>query len=177
MALLAQELPSVPLIVDPVLVSKHGHRLADDQVATAYRESLFPKAWMITPNRFELEAITGCRADDPTSWEPAIDRIHGAGTKHVLVKMGDLEGRRRHLLSLEGRRVWLEQPDVHPASNHGAGCVLSAAITSLVALAMATGETCDAERIARQAIQATHQAVTFRNGLGGGISPAETRVI
>ncbi len=42
-----------PIVVDPVLVSKHGHPLASDDVVDAYRKFLFPIATVITPNRLE----------------------------------------------------------------------------------------------------------------------------
>ena len=37
-----------PTVVDPVLVSKHGDRLAGDEMASAYREELLPLATIAT---------------------------------------------------------------------------------------------------------------------------------
>ena len=39
---------SCPIVVDPVLVSKHGHLLADDDVVHAYRTKLLSHAFLVT---------------------------------------------------------------------------------------------------------------------------------
>ena len=48
--LLADLDPAVPLVVDPVCVSKHGDQLIDQAALGALRTLLFPYATLITPN-------------------------------------------------------------------------------------------------------------------------------
>ena len=62
-----------PLVVDPVLVSKHGQLLAGDDVMEAYRKYLLPQALLVTPNRFEAERLTGLKLDSPQRVAEAID--------------------------------------------------------------------------------------------------------
>src|SRR5690606_12116469 len=39
-----------PVVVDPVMISKHGVTLIDDAAIQAYREILIPQATLLTPN-------------------------------------------------------------------------------------------------------------------------------
>jgi hydroxymethylpyrimidine/phosphomethylpyrimidine kinase len=47
-----------PLIVDPVMVSKHGARLLPSEAEDALRRKLLPRAFLITPNIQEAEFLT-----------------------------------------------------------------------------------------------------------------------
>src|SRR5450432_3717720 len=47
-----------PLVVDPVMVSKHGLALLPDSAVCAIREKLLPHAALVTPNVPEAEALT-----------------------------------------------------------------------------------------------------------------------
>ena len=49
----------IPLVVDPVLVSKHGDALADDEVRRALTQELLPCALLVTPNKHEASALSG----------------------------------------------------------------------------------------------------------------------
>src|SRR5215471_15980093 len=48
-----------PLVVDPVMISKHGLPLIADDAVRAIRELLLPRAALVTPNIPEAEALTG----------------------------------------------------------------------------------------------------------------------
>src|SRR5437016_1614019 len=54
-----------PLVVDPVLISKHGARLADEEAERAMIEHLIPRASLLTPNLHEASVLTGFPVDDP----------------------------------------------------------------------------------------------------------------
>ena len=49
----------IPLVVDPVMLSKSGDALLDQDSAVTLRELLFPLADLITPNIPEAEVLTG----------------------------------------------------------------------------------------------------------------------
>ena len=70
----------LPLVVDPVLVSKHGVSLAEDSAVAAYREHLLPLATLVTPNRFEVEKLVGRPAGLATRHRERCSRTaeHGA---------------------------------------------------------------------------------------------------
>jgi hypothetical protein len=48
-----------PLVVDPVMVSKHGAPLLPSSAMQALREALLPQAFLITPNLHEAAALLG----------------------------------------------------------------------------------------------------------------------
>src|ERR1041384_2432326 len=48
-----------PLVVDPVMVSKQGARLAGSDTAEGFRQFLVPKAALVMPNLPEAEALCG----------------------------------------------------------------------------------------------------------------------
>src|SRR6185369_15518358 len=55
---------SFPLVVDPVMISKHGARLIDHDAVRALVERLIPCAFLLTPNLDEAAALTGLVVED-----------------------------------------------------------------------------------------------------------------
>ena len=49
----------VPLVIDPVMVAKGGHRLLLTEAETALRHTLLPMAAVLTPNLPEAEVLAG----------------------------------------------------------------------------------------------------------------------
>ena len=163
---------SCPIVVDPVLVSKHGHALADDDVVEAYREHLLPLAWMATPNLHEAERLTGLQIDSELAESRAAYELQQLGIRHVLIKLGDRDGKSMHLLSGDEQEVEIGLPRLETNNTHGAGCVLSAAI----AAAVAVGRT-DGRDAADFGIQCAYHAIHLNTALGQGIHPVEVRGI
>lgn len=122
-----------PLIVDPVMVSKHGHALLDPEAARVMRQRLLPRAWLITPNMPEAAALTEMEVNDLSSLEKAAARLGLCGVPHVLVKGGRLADQPIDVLWSEGEVHRFASPRVDTSSTHGSGCVYSAAITARVA--------------------------------------------
>jgi hydroxymethylpyrimidine/phosphomethylpyrimidine kinase len=54
----------VPTIVDPVMVAKGGHPLLEDIAIGAVRSLMLPRAFLVTPNAPEAEALSGVSVDD-----------------------------------------------------------------------------------------------------------------
>src|SRR4030042_1665460 len=76
------------LVVDPVMVSKSGHRLLHDDAVAALRDLLLPLCAVVTPNLPEAEALAGrsIRSDDDV--RRAAEEIDGLGAGAVVVKGG-----------------------------------------------------------------------------------------
>jgi hydroxymethylpyrimidine/phosphomethylpyrimidine kinase len=53
-----------PLVVDPVMISKHGAPLLPEAATAVIREELMPRAALVTPNVPEAEALTGMKTGD-----------------------------------------------------------------------------------------------------------------
>jgi len=76
-----------PIIVDPVMISKHGARLLSPEAQQILKHQLIPHAFLVTPNLPEAEALTGQK--NP---EKAAEHLLKLGCRAVLIKGGHAEG-------------------------------------------------------------------------------------
>ena len=154
-----------PLVVDPVMISKHGARLISPEAEAALREELLPMAYLVTPNIAEAELLCGMEIKDHADMLRAAKRLCAIGCNAVLIKAGHLEGEPVDLL-LEGEHVTrFKGTRVHSKHTHGTGCTLSAAITANLALGMGLAEAVDG---GKRFVQA---AIETAPGLGHGHGP------
>jgi hydroxymethylpyrimidine/phosphomethylpyrimidine kinase len=154
-----------PWVVDPVMVSKHGAPLLDDDAVSALCEAVLPLAFVVTPNLHEAARLTGFAVSDPESMERAARRIAEMGARHVVVKGGHLPREAHDLLWSEGRATVFAAPRVESPHTHGTGCTLSAGITARLAQG---APVVDAVRDARDFVRT---AIETAPGLGGGCGP------
>ncbi len=80
-----------PLVVDPVMISKHGAALLDEDAVDSLKRRLLPHAFCVTPNLPEAAALTGIEVTDRVTMEQAARAIAELGPKHVLLKGGHLD--------------------------------------------------------------------------------------
>ena len=154
-----------PLIVDPVMVSKHGARLMDADAVEILKARLLPRASLVTPNLEEAALLAGSEVHDLAAMREAARKIAGLGAPAVLVKGGHLAGAAIDLLFYQGEFAEFTAPRIETRHTHGTGCTYSAAITAL----LARGEGLDqAVRAAKEFITA---AISTYPGLGAGTGP------
>jgi hydroxymethylpyrimidine/phosphomethylpyrimidine kinase len=124
-----------PLIVDPVLVDKHGRQIVDDGVVTAYRMQLLPRAVLATPNAAEAALLAGLPVRTPDQVVDAAEVLLAFGLPAVLIKGGRLEGDRSADLfaAAGGTQIWLDTVRVPTTATLGTGDTLSAAIAARLA--------------------------------------------
>ncbi len=154
-----------PLIMDPVMISKHGAMLLDDDAISVLRGHLLPHAFLVTPNMPEAAALANRRVETVDDMADAARAIADLGPAHVLVKGGRLEGEAIDVLCSGGQvRQWRAE---HLASRHihGTGCVFAAALTAL----MARGATVD--RAVETAKSFISRAIAEGPPLGAGHGP------
>ncbi len=156
---------SFPLVVDPVMISKHGASLMDEDAEQVLRRRLLPKALLVTPNLPEAARLAEMEVTDLVSMERAAASISRLGPKNVLVKGGHLEGDPVDLLFSAGQTFFLPGERVDTRHTHGTGCVLSAAITAR----LATGE--ELLEAVKGAKQFVFAAIRSNPGLGAGCGP------
>jgi hydroxymethylpyrimidine/phosphomethylpyrimidine kinase len=156
-----------PLVVDPVMISKHGHPLIDEEAVDMIRKKLLSSAYLVTPNRFEAEELVGFELKDEDAVAKAVHDLHAMGAKHVLLKLGEQDGNSVHIFGDGSQNTSISVPRLESNNLHGTGCVLSAAITAR----LARGE---------QLIEAVHaaigdvwQAIHSGQAIGRGIHPVE----
>ena len=120
-----------PLVVDPVMVSKHGLPLIADDARKAMISQLIPLAHLLTPNLYEASALTGREVDSLDSMKDAALRLRDMGARNVLIKGGHLDGPAMDLLlTADGQFHEFTSSRIDTPNTHGTGCTYSAAITA-----------------------------------------------
>lgn len=168
-----------PVVVDPVMISKHGVTLIDDAAIQAYREILIPQATLLTPNRFEAERLLdreiGTDLDDLLR---AAEELRDLGPAMVLLKAGEFEGEQMHAFIDSAEILTISVARHETTQTHGAGCSLSATITSQLALAPPDQEMESTMRAAVEfGIAAVNHAIHFAPQYGRGSGPIESRML
>jgi len=154
-----------PLVVDPVMLSKHGAALVAEDAREAMARLLVPRAFLVTPNLHEASALAGLPIRDVGDMRRAAERIHASGARAVLVKGGHLAEAATDLLFAEGRFIEFPGTRIETRHTHGTGCTYSAAITAGLAMGL---ELPEAVGRAKAFITA---AIRSAPGLGGGAGP------
>lgn len=132
-AALARSFP-FPLVVDPVMISKHGAALIAEDARRTLREKLLPRATLLTPNLHEAEALTGLPVRNPEEMARAAAALQSMGARSVLIKGGHLPGDATDLLlESDGAILILPAARVDTPHTHGTGCTYSAAIAACLA--------------------------------------------
>lgn len=121
------------LVVDPVMISKHGAPLMEPGARDVLRRVLLPRATLITPNAPEAEALSGLEVRSRAGMVDACKAIADLGASAVLLKGGHLEGDAVDVLYADGALHEIPGPRVDTPHTHGVGCTLSAAITARLA--------------------------------------------
>jgi hydroxymethylpyrimidine/phosphomethylpyrimidine kinase len=154
-----------PLVVDPVMISKHGARLMSSEAESVLKRKLLPHAALVTPNIPEAEALTGMSIANEDDMVEAAQRILDFGCKAVLLKGGHRVGNPTDVLVMANAVERLPGWRIETSQTHGTGCTYSAAITA----GLAKGEALmDAVRSAKEFIQ---HAIETAPGLGHGCGP------
>jgi hydroxymethylpyrimidine/phosphomethylpyrimidine kinase len=128
--------PTVPVILDPVMVSTSGHRLIAEDTVEILKSHLFPLGRLVTPNLDEAAIITDMEINNLTDMKEAALRIMQFGCHAVLVKGGHLKGPELFdvYLDREGKYCVFSSSAIDSQNTHGTGCSLSSAIASYIAL-------------------------------------------
>lgn len=158
-----------PLVVDPVMISKHGMRLISREAEEALRQMLLPHAFLVTPNIPEAEALTGMTIRDLGDMRAAANRICDFGCKAALIKGGHGRGEPIDILSAPGLTEESSERffgrRINTRHTHGTGCTYSAAITAGLALGH------DLRQSILAAKSFIQSAIENAPGLGGGHGP------
>ena len=159
-----------PFVVDPVMVSKSGATLLQDEAIATLREKLLPRATLVTPNAHEAAQLTG---QDELRTEAdareAARAVHAMGAQAVLVKGGHLAGEDEAVdVLFDGAHVHtFAAPRLDTPHTHGTGCTYASAIAANLARGLAL----------REAVARAKRYVTaaIRHGwpLGGGYGPTD----
>jgi len=119
------------LVIDPVMISKHGHRLIDPDAVAVLQRELMPLARVVTPNLSEAAVLADIAAlSGRNEMLAAAERIARSGCGAVVIKGGHSDADPLDLLWDNGAASWLTGPRIATTSTHGTGCTFSAAIAA-----------------------------------------------
>ena len=153
---------ALPLVVDPVCVSKTGAALLDEAGRAALLARLCPLATLLTPNLDEASLLLGRSLRDPDDLEQAARALLAFGSRAVLLKGGHRRGEPIDVLCDAGEVTLLRGRRIATPHTHGVGCTLSAAIAARLALGHALREGCE---LAKEWVT---RALETAPGIGGG---------
>ena len=129
---------TIPVILDPVIVSSTGHRLLSIEAQEVIKSQLLPLSLLVTPNIPEREALTNLPVDTYEHKVEASKILFDYGAKAILLKGGHEEGEQKSDILFTNSQSGIESvifasESVATRNTHGTGCTLSSAITAFMA--------------------------------------------
>jgi len=153
------------LVVDPVIVSKHGASLLSTDAIEALKTHLLPHAFLLTPNLDEAEMLAEMEVRDIAGMGAAATKLSALGPPAVLIKGGHLSGEATDILFYQGEWTEFTAPRIDTRHTHGTGCTYSAAITALLAANV------DLKSAVAKAKRYITEAIRTNPQLGAGTGP------
>ncbi|MFB6097835.1 MAG: bifunctional hydroxymethylpyrimidine kinase/phosphomethylpyrimidine kinase [Salinibacter sp.] len=124
-----------PFVVDPVMISKTGFQLLQDEAIDTLVDELLPLATVVTPNVHEAEHLTNVTIETTEDLHRAAEALLDHGPDAVLVKGGHLSGVEEAVDVLadgESFRTF-SAPRIDTPHTHGTGCTYASAIAANLA--------------------------------------------
>ena len=124
--------PHIRAVVDPVITATSGAVFLDDKTLTVFKEKLLPRAFLITPNLDEVNALLGYYPKDQENMTAAAEALSKRYNCAALVKGGHLPGDDLVdvLHETTGEQSLLRAQRIHTVNSHGSGCTLASAIAA-----------------------------------------------
>ena len=114
-----------PLVVDPVIITKHGAMLLEQSAYELFRERIVPLATVITPNFYEAQKITGMRLKNTQEMFDAAVKLHEMGAKNVVIKGEHNDPTQKEVVDVvlleDGSRFELTKPFFDTTHVNGTG--------------------------------------------------------
>lgn len=155
-----------PLVVDPVMVSKSGFKLLEEEAIDTLRTRLLPLATVVTPNAHEAAMLAEQDIDTVEDAKAAAEAILALGPDTVVVKGGHLRGKTEVVdVFFDGAQMrTFSASRVDTRNTHGTGCTYASAIAAHLARGRVLEEAIEqAKRYVTAAIQ---HALPFGRGHG-----------
>ncbi|WP_268912390.1 bifunctional hydroxymethylpyrimidine kinase/phosphomethylpyrimidine kinase [Lentilactobacillus sp. SPB1-3] len=147
-----------PLVVDPVITTKHGNVLLEESAYQTLRDKLIPLATVITPNFFEAQKLAEMQINDEADTKLAAKKLQQLGAKNVVLKGRHDDNHQTevadYVLLESGEDFFLL--DKYHATNrvNGTGDSLSACIAAEIAKGTSIKEAIEiAKRFVNEAIE------------------------
>ena len=171
----------IPVVVDPVAVSKHGDTLLESEARDVLLGELLPRTTVLTPNLDEATWLVGGsggggrRGGGQGSDEPVADRagmrkaaraLLDYGPRWILLKGGHLvDDAAADLLTDGVAEHWFVAERIDNRHTHGTGCTYASALATLLGAGMPVPEA------VAEAKKYVTKAIALGYPLGSGIGP------
>ena len=135
---------TIPIVLDPVLLSSSGGVLLDEEGRLEMRARLFPLTTLLTPNIPEAASLCGTA---PAATREALlaqaQSLLASGARAVLLKGGHAVGTEAVdlLLTADTGPQWIASPRLD-ARSRGTGCALASAIAAALARGSSIEDAC-----------------------------------
>ncbi|HJA27320.1 MAG TPA: bifunctional hydroxymethylpyrimidine kinase/phosphomethylpyrimidine kinase [Candidatus Limosilactobacillus intestinigallinarum] len=158
-----------PLVVDPVIITKHGAMLLARSAYERFRERIIPLATVITPNFYEAQKLAELTISNRQDQLTAARRLQEMGAKNVVVK-GAHSDTAQHtvddlVLLEDGDHFWMSKPYIKTSRLNGTGDTFSA----VIAAELAKGQ--DVASAVRRAKDAVYTAIAHPLTVGHRFGP------
>ncbi|MCI1974862.1 MAG: bifunctional hydroxymethylpyrimidine kinase/phosphomethylpyrimidine kinase [Limosilactobacillus sp.] len=126
-----------PLVVDPVIITKHGAMLLEQSAYELFRERIIPLATVITPNFYEAQKLTGLELNDSQEMFAAAKKLQEMGAKNVVIKGKHSNRNQKEVVDVvlleDGSQFELSRPFFDTTHVNGTGDTFSAIIAAELA--------------------------------------------
>lgn len=163
-ALQKVQCPSV--VLDPVMISKSGVPLLQEEARDTLVAKLFPLADVVTPNIHEAETLIHQPITSMDHMKSAAKKIRQLGPAKVVIKGGHMDSEQATDITFDGRTFQiLSSARTDTVNTHGTGCTFSSAIAAYLAKGF------DFFEAVRQAKNYISGAIAHALNLGNGQGP------
>ncbi|XHE02453.1 bifunctional hydroxymethylpyrimidine kinase/phosphomethylpyrimidine kinase [Lentilactobacillus kefiri] len=126
-----------PLVVDPVITTKHGNMLLEESAYKTLRDELIPLATVITPNFFEAQKLAEMEINTKDDMIKAAQKLKDLGAANIMIKGSHHHPGQKevsdYVLLESGKSFWLTGDFFDTDRKNGTGDSLSACIAAELA--------------------------------------------
>jgi len=154
------------IILDPVMISKSGTKLINNNTIKILKSKLIKKVSLITPNIPEAEILTKTKIKTVEDMIYAANILLKMGAKNVLIKGGHLDSNiMRDIFFNKNEISIIKNKKINTKNTHGTGCTLASAIATYYSCGKTLKRSCE------MAIKYVNHAIGTRPKYGKGHGP------
>ena len=154
------------VILDPVMISKGGTKLINNNAINLLKTKLIKKVTLITPNIPEAEILTKIQIKNKQDMIYAAQKLIESGAKNVLIKGGHLKSKLVQDVFVNNKDIKIfKNPRIKTKNTHGTGCTLSSAVTTFLSCGKPIKKSCEL------GIKYVNSAIRTNPNYGKGYGP------
>jgi hydroxymethylpyrimidine/phosphomethylpyrimidine kinase len=154
---------NVPIIVDPVIISTTGGVLLKKSALSSFKRLLVPLAFVITPNIYEAEILSGVRIAKFEDLSSAAKKLSSLGAKNIVITGHTFTKNKVTDFIYDGKCHYSISEKILSAETHGSGCNFAMALSYSIAQKRTILES------VKFAKKFTYQAIKASRAMGHGV--------